>query len=104
MQSKLIYLILILVLVFTLINFVDSCNERRTTNKILIDQLKRNDSLEVRLKELIAVRRDSVIIITNNQKEIIKEGEKKKNEIINTNNIDSLRVLYYRYRPDNFLR
>lgn len=97
--NKVIQLLIVVILILTAMNYIESCNARRDTNR----QLKKEmDSLNVQmitLQKSVSARRDTVINKNIYQKEILKEVEKKKDEITNTNNADYLIKLYYRLRP-----
>lgn len=101
MEGKIIKILLGAILVLVVLNYFESCNSRKETNR----QLKKEiDSLQYkmnRIEKLSEERRDTVKNINNYQKTIIKESEGKKNEVLNTNNVDSAVVNYFRYRPSN---
>ena len=99
MEGKIIKLLLGVLLFITALNYFESCSARKETNR----QLKKEmDSVNVKIEKLEALteeRRDTIKNINHYQTKIIKEAEGKKNEVLETVNMDSVVANYFKYRP-----
>jgi hypothetical protein len=94
-------ILLVTIIVLLATNTWQSCNNNREQMRIINRQLKVSDSTKTIINNLITARRDSIIKENNTIREIIKWKERAKDEILQTNNIDSLIGLYYRARANN---
>ena len=100
MKENLFIKIILIVLGMMLINStLQNCELKREQQKFRNLQIAYSDTLKAQIERIAARRIDTLAVINNYQDTIIKEVEKKKDEISNTTDIDSLIRLYYRYRP-----
>jgi len=100
MEGKIIKLLLGVIVFLSVLNYVESCTARKETNRALKKEI---DSVNTRIEKLKAIteaRRDTILYINNYQTKIIKEAEGKKDEVIKTNNMDSVVANYFKYRPN----
>ncbi len=87
--------ILLIILIFAVAINLFHINK---TNEQYLNEIDRiNDKIK-KLEQLINEKKDTIKIFNNYETKIIKQIDSIKNEITNTNNIDSLIVLYYKYR------
>lgn len=94
-----IYILLGICTMLLLNTTIQNCELKKEQKKLQSLQLAYRDSIKAQINRISASRRDTVDIINNFQKTIIKEVEKKKDEINNINDIDSLIRIYYSLRP-----
>ena len=100
MKENLFIKIILIVLGMMLINStLQNCELKREQQKFRNLQIAYSDTLKAQIERIANRRIDTLAVINNYQDTIIKEVEKKKDEISNTTDIDSLIRLYYRYRP-----
>ena len=100
MKENLFIKITLIALGLMLINStLQNCELKREQQKFRNLQIAYSDTLKAQIERIAARRIDTLAVINNYQDTIIKEVEKKKDEISNTTDIDSLIRLYYRYRP-----
>lgn len=92
--------ILFAVCILLLVNSTfQNCELKKEQQKLQSLQLAYRDSIKAQIDRISASRRDTLDAINNYQKTIKREVDKKKDEISNINDIDSLIRLYYSLRP-----
>lgn len=94
-----VYILLGLCVALLINSTLQNCELKREQEKLRTLQIAYRDSVKAQIDRISKSRRDTLDIINNYQKTIIREVEKKKDEINNISNIDSLIRLYYHYRP-----
>jgi len=101
MKENLIEKILLFVIVVLLINSTfQQCQIKNEQTRLVKQQLAVSDSTKKQINRIIATRRDSIIKENNYIRDVIKWKERANNEVIQTNNVDSLIILYWRNRPN----
>ena len=102
MKDNLGVKILLIVLGIMLISsMIQNCALKKQQDKVLNLQLEHSAQLQEIINEDITKRRDTVKLADTYITQKTIEREKIKYEIYNTNNIDSLIRLYFKYRPDS---
>jgi hypothetical protein len=95
------YVILAVIILLAVSNVFKTCSIEKKQQEIFDFQLAQNDSLQKQIKAKITVRVDTTKVITERIHETIKFIEKKKDEINQINDLDSLVANFYRLMPDS---
>lgn len=102
MRQNLFVIILLVVIGIMLINStIQNCALKKQQEKTLSIQLEHSKQLQQIINEDITKRRDTIKLADTYITQKTIEREKIKYEIYNTNNIDSLIRLYFKFRPDS---
>jgi hypothetical protein len=102
MKDNLIEKVLLVVILFLLANnSLQQCQLKKDQLKLVEQQLANSDSTKAQIDRMINARRDSIIKENNFIREVVKYKERAQNEVIKTNDLDSLILLYWRHRANN---
>ena len=97
--NVIVYILLGLCLMLLLNTTLQNCELKKEQQKLQSLQLAYRDSMKAQIDRITNRRIDTLAVINNYQKTIIKEVEKKKDEILNLTHIDSIIQRYFKYRP-----
>lgn len=99
-----IKILLVLVGVFLVNTAIQNCELKKQQERTLNIQLEHSKQLQKIINQDISRRLDTVRLADTYITQKTIEREKILYEIYNTNNIDSLFMLYFKYRPDSTAR
>jgi Flp pilus assembly protein TadB len=99
LNKVIIYILLIGCIVLLINSTLQNCELKKEQEKFRNLQIAYRDTIKAAIERSISSRMDSLKQIKNTQTTIIKEVEKKKDEIFNLTNIDSIIKRYYSTRP-----
>lgn len=98
-KSFIMYMLFGVCILLLVNSTLQNCELKKEQTKLRNLQLAYRDSIKAQIERLAAARMDTIPIINNYQKEIIREVEKEKDEIFNLTHIDSIIKRYYQLRP-----
>ena len=100
-ENLFVKILLVLVGIMLINSTIQNCELKKQQEKTLTLQLEHSKQLKKIIEADISKRRDTVKLADTYITQKIIEREKIKYEIYNTNNIDSLTRLYFKFRPDS---